>query len=476
MRQTRYAVLTLASLLAPVLIYGQSQTQPGTENMNDMQGMKMDTQESAPRTGAVTPIPDYLKEAVQRAPMSLEDFEQMALGQNPTLRQADALARVSVAQAKQAGLWSNPSVGYEGDQIRGGSYGGGEQGGFVQQTIPLGGKLGLRRNVFTQEEKANRIGIDEQKARVKADIAQAYYQALAMQAEVEMRGKLLGVASDAATTAHQLANVGQADAPDILQSEVEEEQAKLDYAASQRSFIQSFQMLAVLAGNATLPVTRLKGDLAADPGIQPEQMVQIISENSPQVKRIDQEVAVAEARLKSAKREVVPDLTLRAGEQYNGETVAENPTKAAGAQSFASAEIKLPLWNRNQGNIKAAQAELEQAQAEALRVRLVLESAAQPLVQQYLTAQLRAERYRTELLPRSARAYQLYLNKYQEMASAYPQVLVSQRTYFQLQVDYIHTLGQLWGAATALNNFTLSGGLQRPAPSGSMGSGSSSPD
>ena len=78
--------------------------------------------------------------------------------------------------------------------------------------------------------------------------------------------------------------------------------------------------------------------------------------------------------------------------------------------------------------------------------------------------------------PEDIRAYQLYLSKYQEMASAYPQVLVSQRTYFQLQVDYIHTLGQLWSAATALNNFTLSGGLQQPAPSGSMESGSSSPD
>jgi cobalt-zinc-cadmium efflux system outer membrane protein len=70
------------------------------------------------------------------------------------------------------------------------------------------------------------------------------------------------------------------------------------------------------------------------------------------------------------------------------------------------------------------------------------------------------------MIPRAARAYQLNLNKYRQMASAYPQVIISQRTLFQLRVSYIQALENLWKSAIALQNFTLSGGLEAPARPG----------
>jgi cobalt-zinc-cadmium efflux system outer membrane protein len=340
--------------------------------------------------------------------MALADFEAFADANNPTLKQANAFVRRSQEQARQAGLYPNPSVGYQGEQIRGGSYGGGEQGGFVQQTVVLGGKLGLRRNIYEQQKQSDQIGVQEQTYRVHGDVQQAFYDALTAQATVQLRQRLLGVALDAVETVHQLANVGQADAPDILQTEVETEQAKVDYVT-----------------------------------------------------------AVARARLKDAKRESVPDLQLRAGEQYNGEHVSENPTKAAGAQSFASAGINIPLWNRNQGNVGAAKAEIERAEQDVAREQLSLRQQAAPLAQSYLAAQFEAERYKTQLIPRATRAYELYLKKYQNMAQAYPQVLVSQRTLFQLQISYLMALHDVWRSAIALQNYTLTGGLHTPMSSGS---------
>lgn len=56
-------------------------------------------------------------------------------------------------------------------------------------------------------------------------VGQSFYSALAAQEVVRVREKLRLLAADAVTTAHQLANVGQADAPDVLQAEVEAEQA-----------------------------------------------------------------------------------------------------------------------------------------------------------------------------------------------------------------------------------------------------------
>ena len=84
------------------------------------------------------------------------------------------------------------------------------------------------------------------------------------------------------------------------------------------------------------------------------------------------------------------------------------------------------------------------------------------MLQSFLSSQVQVERYRNEMLPRAARAYQLYLTKYQSMGAAYPQVLIAQRTYFQLQVSYNEALENLWMDAISMQNFMLSAGLDAP--------------
>lgn len=474
---------------------GQSQESPDMSNMpgmdhaqhdmNAMPGMQMnqapqdslspdthatltlqEPENPSRKTGANLPAPVLLREVATRTAMALRAFEALAENNNPTLKQANALVRRTQEQARQAGLYPNPSVGYQGEEIRGGSFGGGEQGAFVQQPIVLGGKLGLRRNVFEQQKKSDEIGVREQTYRVHSDIQLAFYDTLAAQASVDLRQRLLGVALDAVETVHQLANVGQADAPDILQTEVESEQAKVDYVTAQREYLQAFHVLAALAGKPDLPVSPLQGALEITPDVNTDAIVESIVTESPTVHRAQQEQAVAEARLKSAKREPVPDLQLRAGELYSFEQL-EGTRKQVGPQSFASAGINIPLWNRNQGNVNAAKAEIERATQDVMREQLSLRQQAAPLAQSYNAAKFEAERYKTQLIPRAGRAYELYLKKYQSMAQAYPQVLVSQRTYFQLQIGYINALHEVWRNAIALQNYTLRGGLQAPMSSGS---------
>jgi cobalt-zinc-cadmium efflux system outer membrane protein len=85
--------------------------------------------------------------------LTLEQLLQMARTGNPTLGQAQAGIQEAAGRTLQAGLWPNPTVGYSGDEIRGGSFGGGEQGVFIQQSVILGGKLGLDRKIFAAEGK-----------------------------------------------------------------------------------------------------------------------------------------------------------------------------------------------------------------------------------------------------------------------------------------------------------------------------------
>lgn len=443
-----------------------SQAQHDSSVTHDTMNLQ-EPEDPSHKTGTNVPAPDLLNEVTARRAMSLQEFLGMADKSNPTIAQANDIVQRSAAQARQAGFYPNPTVGYQGEQIRGGSYAGGEQGAFIQQTVVLGGKLGLRRQIYNEQKQSDQLGVEEQTYRVHNDVAKAFYEALASQATVVVRQRLLGLALNAVETVHQLANVGQADAPDILQAEVEGEQAKVDFETAQRDYLKSFRRLAAFSGRQELEVSPLAGNLEAPPELDAEQQVANILNSSPTVKRMQQEIAVNEARLRVAKRDLIPDLLIKAGEEYNFEHITENPVKSAGPQSFATVGINLPLWNRNQGNVVAAQADEERAKQEVLRTQLSLKQQAEPLAQSYMSARFTADRYKTQLIPRAQRAYQLYLTKYQNMAMAYPQVLVSQRTLFQLQIGYVSALREVWTNAIALENFTLGGGLDAPTSTGS---------
>jgi cobalt-zinc-cadmium efflux system outer membrane protein len=473
MRSTTLAICLY--VLVATLGVAQSAQEPSSQMEHNTPGMQM--QHPAPSesgnpagpTSSVAAVVDLLHDARQRPEMDLSQFESYALANNPTLKEANLLVQKSAGLAQQAGLLPNPSIGYQGEQIRGGSYGGGEQGAFVQQTFVLGGKLGLRRNVYEQQRISEQIGVQEQRYRILGELRGQFYAALAAQETVKLRECLLRLADNTVETAHQLANVGQADAPDVLQSEVEAEQAKGDYIAAERMFLQQFSVLASVTGKSDLQPAPLKGALETYPAIDADRALDQLIQNNPAIKLAEQNVAIAEAQLKSAKRERVPDLTVHAGVQNNFEPLGGTTNKPVGVQGFATAGITLPLFNRNQGNVIAEEAELRRARSEAVRVKLAIEQTARPIIQDYLSAKEEANRYQAEMVPRASKAYQLYLAKYQEMAAAYPQVLISQRTLFQLQIAYIGVLQQLWKDATALQNFLLSNGLAAPQASGGSG-------
>src|SRR6202048_3282258 len=125
--------------------------------------------------------------ASEQKTITLEELQQMALQNNPTFAQSAANIQAAEGRKKQSGLYPNPTVGYQGEQIRGGSFHGGEQGFFIQQDIVLGGKLGLNRKIFDLELKQAQTEAEEQKLRVMTNVGMSYIQALAAQQRLKLR-------------------------------------------------------------------------------------------------------------------------------------------------------------------------------------------------------------------------------------------------------------------------------------------------
>ena len=400
--------------------------------------------------------------------MTLEELQQMALRNNPTFAQSAANIQAAEGRKKQSGLYPNPTVGYQGEQIRGGSFHGGEQGFFVQQDIVLGGKLGLNRMIFDHELKQAETEAEEQKVRVVTNVRISYLQALAAQQTLELRRKLSKLADDAVETSHQLANAGQADTPDVLESELEAQQAELTVAMAEQNQRRVWKALSAVVGNPRLPLTRLEGKLEDTPPVNADELVERTVNESPAVRIAELGLKRAEATLARAKRESIPDLQFRGGIQQNGELLVEPNGRPVGLQGFADVGVRIPIFNRNQGNIATAKAEVARAQQEVERVKLVLRERAASVVQNYSFSQTAVDRYKNQMIPRAQKAYELYAKKYQEMAAPYPQVLVAQRTLMQLEVSYITALETFATSSVSLQSHLLTDGLEAPSQPGGI--------
>jgi cobalt-zinc-cadmium efflux system outer membrane protein len=216
-----------------------------------------------------------------------------------------------------------------------------------------------------------------------------------------------------------------------------------------------------------MPLQTVEGNLEADlPQLNEEQVIEAIAKESPAVRIAAISTHRAQTVLSRAKAEGVPDLQLRAGAERSGEHIGIN--RVIGWEGIAEVGVTLPIWNRNQGNIAAAQQDIGRSQEEERRVKLTLRERAAAMMDQYASARVMADEYHEGLLPRATKAYALLVDKYGKMLASRPVVLESQKTLYQLQIEYIAALQNVWTTGVALQGYLLTDGLEAPARPGEV--------
>ena len=452
------AVIATLSSSLPTCVAQQSASAPAPH-----QEMPMHYHMDIPPVEPVYPRLGRPQEQAQGKLFTLDEAQHIAAEANPTLRQAEAEIRAAKARIQQAGLYPNPSVGYTGDEIRGGSINGGKQGFFAQQTVITGGKLGKNRSVFEQESHLAELEAEEQKTRVETAVKIAFYRVLAAQELLELRRDLSQIGLAYQQSQSDLVRTGQVDDAEQLETDIEVQRLHLAAFEQENVVREQWRKLAAVLGQPSLPQTTVAGNLEQGwPEINEEQILNTIATLSPAARIADSASGRAAAEIAKAKSQAVPDLNLRGGFEYNNELLESIP-RAIGWEGFAEVGVQLPLFNRNQGNIAEARAELDRAQLEKQRVELVLRERASSLLDQYATAKVISSQYRDSILPAAKKANTLLTEKYGMMLAAYPRMLEARRKNFELEAEYVRTLETVWTTSFALQGFLLTDGLEAPA-------------
>ena len=255
------------------------------------------------------------------------------------------------------------------------------------------------------------------------------------------------------------------DETEVLEAEVEEQRMEIAAGIAQEMLRRQWTTLISVIGVPSLPDGSVAGRIDDQlPPLDERQLLASLLAASPSVQSAQAGVERAEAALRRAQREPIPDLTFKGGLQQNHEPL----TYAAGGpqvglQGFAEIGVHLRLWDRNQGGIAAARADLEAAQDEVNRVDLTLRRRSSIYSEDYRSARLTADRYRVEILPRLERAYGLMTAQYGEMTASFIRVLNLQRMLYENETGYVDALERVWTSSIALSGFLLEVGLMAPA-------------
>ncbi len=257
---------------------------------------------------------------------------------------------------------------------------------------------------------------------------------------------------------------------------MEAQRAELALIAARNNRERIWQQLAAVVGVPSLRSAPLAGGLdGAVPELEFDSVLESLLRESPEIKIAEAGVTRAQQALKRARVEWIPNIVVRGGYRYNRELLELGGTPV-GAEGFVDVGVRIPIFDRNQGNVKSARAELERARLEIERVKLSLRARLAATYRNYLDAAALVDKYRNAVIPRAQRAYDLYLNSYQQMTAAYPQVLIAQRTLFQLQVDHVEALVSVWQSIVRIRGLLLvdsvealpmAGEVTRPFPAGS---------
>jgi cobalt-zinc-cadmium efflux system outer membrane protein len=385
------------------------------------------------------------------AAFTLTDLEGIALRNNPAL--AAAAARIEAARGGwvQAGLFPNPVVGYNSMDV--GNRGtAGQQGALFRQQFITAGKLRLGQAVATQEIRQARFLFAAYELRVLSDVRMRYYDALTAQRRVEISGELARIGDSLVASTRRLFDNRQVSENNLLQAEIEAEQAHILLDNSRNEHLEAWRRLAAVIGMPMLQLAPLIGRLDADPPEYGwEDCLSLTLSQSPQLAAAAARIDRARLAVTRARREAVPNVDAMVSAFHNNNS----------GSNVASVQIGLPLpiFNRNQGNVQRAEAESAAAQSDLRRLELDLQDRLAAAYRRYANARQQVGRYTERILPKARQSLDLVSGAYDKGQVDYLTLITSQRTFLQVNLAWIEAQRELWLSLTAIEGQLLSDSL-----------------
>ncbi|HLC08049.1 MAG TPA: TolC family protein [Methyloceanibacter sp.] len=382
------------------------------------------------------PVPDG-------ATLTLGQAVGRALRFSPTVHAAALEIDAKRGEALQAGLRPNPELGgwswNVGEEPQ-------EEALGVSQLFELGGKRLKRIRAAELDVGVTVWDYEAARLRVTSNTAQSFVDVLASQDRIGILNELQSVAETFTRAVSERAQTSGANIVDIKRAEIEVTRAKAQLNEEKAVLDVAKRRLANNWGSRTVDFDSAKGELASTDHVPSVEQISVYLDSNPDIARWAEEMVRREAVLDLERAKAIPDLTLTAGARR------VDSTDDTGAVLQLS--VPLPLFNRNQGDISAAQSRILKGEHEGLAARVEVNAVFLEAYSRLVASSERLKALENEILPSSQEVYDATSKGYSAGGFDLLNVLEAQRTLYAVRLEIVNARAEFQKAKVQIEALT----------------------
>lgn len=385
--------------------------------------------------------------AQETGDLTLRDAVNLALLRNPELAAFSKEIRALEGLTLQAGLLKNPELNLNVENAGNVQKLTGDVNSAhavaqevvqqlstirIYQLIELGGKRAARVNAALLSEELAVKDYEIKRIDIIFRVANVFTEVLAAQERLRLAEETKQVARNIVSTVSGRVQGGKVAPIEETRVKVGLSTARIELEQAQRDLTGARKRLALLWNSTSPQFSKALGNLETQVPPPDFQMLEEHVLNNPVALRAIKNIEQRKALLEVEQTRRIPNLTVNAG--------AVHHAQLGGTTIVAGLQIPLPIFDRNQGNLKDAHHRLDKAVDEQMATELRLKT---EIAQSYETMSAvwnEINILRDEILPGARSAFNVMRRGYELGKFGLLELLDAQRVLFQNQLLYVRAL------------------------------------
>ncbi|MDR2438654.1 MAG: TolC family protein [Planctomycetaceae bacterium] len=382
---------------------------------------------------------------------TFEELWEIAQTSNPSLRQKASLITAATAKHFQAGLYPNPILTYTGDSlfVHGDI---GKHGLSISQQIVTSKKKKLDRAITSYDVEAARKQYTMECARLWNDLRIAHIEMLHAILIHKVDEFAQDLSRNLLHVALTLQQQGKSQSVDVLQFRTALNMADLIYKQMENNQLATWQRLVSIMGTPHLPYQPVRGSLIDHSPQRDWQTTWTqFQQTSPQLVLARLRTAQARTHLAREEAEQTSNIyaTFSLARDIPGETTVP----------FVGVSVPLKIYNKNQGNILRARAEIAVTQREIERITLSLHKQLTTVFYNYNNACELIQVYEKSIIPDSFEALRQIGENYCKEKTTYLELYAHRQAVVNILIRYIDALKTKAVTSILIDGMLLEGTL-----------------
>ena len=367
----------------------------------------------------------------QAQTLTLDAALRTAFANNPDLAAAQWEIDIAQGGRQQAGSIPNPVASWDAEDTRRNAR---TTTVKLSQTLELGGKRDARIDLATQAQVAAALTLEQQRNSLRADVIDSYYGALRAQERLALAQRSLALAERGLVIAKGRVSAGKSSPVEATRAQVQLSEIRLEMNRAQVGLTDAYRRLAASTGSTAPDFDTVAAQKQAAPSLPPCAQLLARVEQTTQLRLAELRIRQGEASVNLEKAQRIPDLDVSIGSQYDASTRERI--------NLVGVSIPIPLFNRNQGNVLAANRRADQARDLRNAVELRLRAETLQALALWRTANTEVQTFNQQILPAAQSAVDSATRGFEMGKFNFLDVLDAQRTLIAARTQYLTATAQ----------------------------------